>query len=130
MASRNLNDLSPKCKELAIKMQTACLAAGIDILIYCTYRSNAEQDAAYACGRTAAGHIITNCRGGQSKHNRIDKLEKPASDAFDCVPLINGKPQWSDVKLYSKVGQIGEAVGLTWAGRWTGKLRETAHFEV
>lgn len=129
MASRDLNDLHPSIHPLAIKHQAACLAEGIDLLIYCTYRSNDEQNACYAQGRTAPGNIVTNCRGGQSKHNNTEG-GKPASLAYDCVPCIGGKPQWNDTKLYAKVGAIGESVGLKWAGRWSGKLKETAHFEV
>jgi peptidoglycan L-alanyl-D-glutamate endopeptidase CwlK len=49
------------------------------------------------------------------------------------VPIRNGKPVWntsgSDGDLWRKIGEIGESVGLEWAGRWTGKLREMAHFQ-
>lgn len=130
MPSRDIKDLSQKMQTLAAAHLAACAAQGIDLLIYCTYRSPAEQDAAYACGRTVSGAIITNCRGGQSKHNHTTLAGKPASDAYDCVPLLHGKPQWADRALYERVGKLGESIGLTWAGRWTGKLRETAHFEI
>lgn len=130
MASRDLKDLSPKMQALAAAHMAACAAQGIDLLIYCTYRSSVEQDTAYACGRTTTGAIITNCRGGQSKHNRTTAQGKPAADAYDCVPLLQGKPQWTDNKLYTRVGALGEGVGLVWSGRWSGKLRETAHFEI
>ena len=130
MASRDINDLSPECKQLAIKFLAECIAQGEDVLIYCTHRPNAEQDALYACGRTVPGKKLTNCRGGQSKHNRVGKKGEPASDAFDCVPMLGGKPQWVDGKRYSKIGAIAEAVGLKWAGRWSGSLKETAHMEV
>lgn len=130
MASRDLNDLSPAMQPLARKHIAECAKQGIDLLIYCTYRPDDEQNAAYACGRTAPGKIITNCRGGQSKHNKKTADGKPASDAYDCVPCVGGKPQWADAKLYLKVGQIAESIGLTWAGRWTGSLKETAHMQL
>lgn len=121
MASRSIDDLTPRMREMAVKFLDGCLAAGIDVLIYCTYRSPEEQDELYTHGRTKPGPLVTNARAGQSKHN--------SRQAFDCVPLLNGKPQWSDAATYLKMGLIGEAVGLTWAGRWTGRLRETAHFQ-
>lgn len=121
MASRSIDDLTPRMREMAVKFLDGCLAAGIDVLIYCTYRSPEEQDELYAHGRTKPGPIVTNARAGQSKHN--------SRQAFDCVPLNAGKPQWGDAATYLKMGLIGEAVGLTWAGRWTGRLRETAHFQ-
>jgi len=130
MASRNLNDLSDECRKKAIALEATCLSGGIELLIYCTYRSPEEQDELYACGRTKEGKIVTNCRGGMSKHNRQLPNGRPASDAFDCVPLINGKAQWNDKLLYAKIGELGEKAGLKWAGKWVGRLKETAHFEV
>ena len=128
MASRDLKDLSPDMQAMARKHIAACAQQQIDLLIYCTYRSPKEQDELYACGRTGIGAKVTNCRGGQSKHNN-EKDGKPWALAYDCVPLKGGKPQWSDSALYARVGALGESVGLVWAGRWTGSLRETAHFE-
>lgn len=129
MSSRKLTDLRKDLQELAIKHVEECAKQGVDLLIYCTYRSGQEQDMLYAQGRTTPGKIVTNARAGQSKHNNTTK-DLPAALAYDCVPCIAGKPQWSDTKLYAKVGLIGESLGLKWAGRWTGKLKETAHFEI
>ena len=129
MASRDLNDLRQDIREMALKHIAACANEGIDLLIYCTHRSNAEQDAEYAKGRTAHGSIVTNARAGQSKHNHLE-AGRPASKAYDCVPVKNGKAQWASSPLINRVGILGEEVGLTWAGRWTGKLREAVHFEV
>lgn len=125
MASRSFDDLTPSMKEKTLLFVAKCEEAGLSILIYCTLRSNAEQDALYAIGRTKPGSIVTNAKAGQSSHN-------PGKDgkarAFDAVPLLHGKPQWNDTKTYLKMGQIAESVGLKWAGRWQGRLRETAHF--
>lgn len=125
MASRSLDDLSEHMRRLTLDFLAACALEKIDVLIYCTMRSNAEQDALYAQGRTTPGHIVTNAKAGQSSHN-------PGKDgkarAFDAVPLMCGKPQWNDAATYLKMGEIAESVGLKWAGRWTGRLREVAHF--
>ena len=119
MASRSLDDLEPETRRRAKRFIEECAAAGIDVLIYCTHRSNAEQDALYAQGRSAPGAVVTNARGGQSWHNW--------RRAFDFVPLVGGKAAWNDADLYRRAGIIAEQCGLEWAGRWTGKLRETAH---
>jgi len=119
MASRSLDDLNPIVREKAQLFVSTCALQGIDILIYCTYRSEEEQNVLYAQGRTTPGKIVTNARGGESFHN--------FHLAFDWVPVVGGKPQWSDTKLYLKAGIIAESVGLEWAGRWAGSLRETAH---
>lgn len=119
MASRSLDDLIPIVKKKAEQFLEECHKQGLDILIYCTLRSKEEQDGLYAQGRTKPGKIVTNARGGESFHNY--------GCAFDFVPLVAGKSAWDDTNLYRKAGVIAESVGLEWAGRWTGKLRETAH---
>lgn len=117
--SRNLNDLHPRVKTLAETFLKRCYEAGYDILIYSTYRDVEAQNAIYAQGRTTKGAIVTNAKGGQSFHNY--------RCAFDWVPIQGGKARWNDSLAYSKCGKIAEEVGLEWAGRWTGKLKETAH---
>jgi peptidoglycan LD-endopeptidase CwlK len=122
--SRDLSALHPKVEAKARAFIEACHAQGIDLLVTSTYRDHASQDALYAQGRTVKGKIVTNAKGGQSFHNwRV---------AFDIVPLRNGKPVWSttgeDGKLWQRIGAIGEAHGLEWAGRWE-RMREMAHFQ-
>lgn len=119
MASRALSDLTPQTRQRAQQFLDKCKSEGLDILIYCTYRSGEEQNELYAQGRTKPGSVVTNARAGESIHNH--------RGAFDFVPLVAGKPAWKDSKLYLKAGIIAESVGLEWAGRWKGSLRETAH---
>ena len=119
MASKSLKDLQPKVQLMAEEFVQKCAEAGIEILIYCTLRSKEEQNVLYAQGRTTDGKIVTNARGGDSWHNY--------GCAFDWVPVIAGKLQWDNMPLYARAGIIAESVGLEWAGRWTGKLKETAH---
>ena len=121
ISSRSLDDLHPAVKLKALAHVAACAAVGIDLLVYCTYRDGEAQNKLYSQGRTTPGSIVTNAKAGESLHNyRV---------AYDCVPLVGGKPAWSDKTLYLQVGKLGEDLGLEWAGRWTGKLRETAHFQ-
>ena len=121
ITSRRLEDLFPAVRAKAEAHIKACADCGIDLLIYSTYRDNEAQDLLYKQGRETTGAIVTNARGGESMHNyRV---------AYDCVALIQGKPQWGDSVLARKVGMIGESVGLDWSGRWSGKLKETAHFQ-
>lgn len=127
MSSRSLDDLSQFTKDAAKKHIELCKAKGIELLIYCTLRSNKEQDELYAIGRTVKGKIVTNARAGESAHNPDGQGK---ANGYDCVPLIGGKPIW-DAKhpAWHVVGNCGEEAGLTWSGRWTGKLRESAHFQ-
>ena len=127
--SRKLEDLHPKLQPIARQFLAECAAAGLDILITCTYRSPAEQAAEYAKGRTAPGEITTWAKPGQSKHNH-EIGGKPASLAFDIVPMQNGKCQWSKAHpAWKQAAAIGKKLGLSWAGDWR-KFVEYPHFEL
>ena len=116
--SRSLSDLNPKVAAMCSEFINRCKAKNIDILITSTYRDAESQNALYAQGRTTEGKKVTNAKGGQSFHNW--------KVAFDFCPIVNGKPNWSDVALYTKCGEIAEGVGLEWAGRWK-TFKELAH---
>ena len=122
--SRSLNDLHPKVKPMVEEFIQKCADNGIDLLVTSTYRDHESQNALYAQGRTTPGKKVTNAKAGQSWHNwRV---------AVDIVPMRNGKPVWGttgpDGELWNKVGEIGESVGLEWAGRWK-TFKEFAHFQ-
>jgi peptidoglycan L-alanyl-D-glutamate endopeptidase CwlK len=121
ISSRSLDDLNPKVKKLAEQFIKACKDASIDILIYSTYRDAESQNELYAQGRTKPGRIVTNAKAGFSYHNW--------RCAFDFVPIVNGKARWDDSAAYAKCGAIAEDLGFEWAGRWSGKLKETAHLQ-
>ena len=120
--SRELAELTPRTRELAEKFVRQCAAVGIDILITSTYRDNESQAAIYAQGRTTTGNRVTNAKPGESFHN--DRI------AFDWVPMIGGKCQWENLPLLNRAGEIAEACGLEWAGRWRGSLRELLHCQL
>lgn len=131
MSSRKLADLHPLMQALIADFLARVEFEGIDLIVTCTYRSDEEQARLYAIGRTKPGRRVTNAKPGQSMHNfRFNG--KPASLAVDVVPLRAGKPVWgttgADLALWQKVGKLGEAAGLEWAGRWT-KFREFPHFQ-
>ena len=127
MAQRDLLSLDPTVRRMAVAFLNECRACGLPVLIYCTLRSNAEQAALYAQGRTAPGPIVTKARAGESMHNP-DALGY--AWAFDAVPLMpDGAAAWSDDVRISQMGVCGEAVGLEWAGRWRSSLRERLHFQ-
>jgi peptidoglycan L-alanyl-D-glutamate endopeptidase CwlK len=122
--SRDLKDLHPLVKEKAEIFISACRKEKIDVIVTSTYRDAEAQNALYAQGRTKPGKRVTNAKEGQSMHNwRV---------AFDVVPLRNGNPVWgtsgADGKLWQRVGEIGESVGLEWGGRWK-SFPDFPHFQ-
>lgn len=119
--SRDLNDLEPSFKNLVERWLQGCADIGIDILVVCTYRDNEYQDYLYQYGRTREGAIKTNARGGQSKHN--------VRKAVDFCVMRGKKCDWDNVADFTRAGMLAEHLGLVWAGRWNGKLKELGHIE-
>jgi peptidoglycan L-alanyl-D-glutamate endopeptidase CwlK len=150
MASRKIGDLSPRMQVLYNKFHDRCrrdtwfLKNGIEVLLTCTFRSGEEQNKLYAQGRTAPGRRVTNAKAGKSKHNTVDARGKPASDAFDVVPLRHGRCIWGtngdgidqdptdddtdDLEAWDRVGEHGVAAGLEWGGNWT-SFKDRPHFQ-
>ena len=136
ISSRKIGDLHPRVAAMAEMFVERCALAGIDVIITSTYRDHESQAELYAQGRTKPGRKVTNAKPGQSWHNwRL---------AFDFVPLRNGKAVWGtsgngidndptdddkdDLELWQVCGEIGEQIGLEWAGRWK-TFREFPHFQ-
>ncbi|TXH19809.1 MAG: peptidase M15 [Hyphomicrobiaceae bacterium] len=121
------------------------LKNGITVLLTCTYRSDEEQAKLYAQGRTTPGKIVTNAKPGKSKHNNTAPDGTPAAEAFDIVPVRNGKLIWGtsgngiddddsddhkdDLEVWQRIGEHGVAVGLKWYGTPGSAFREYPHFQ-
>ena len=107
----DIKNLHPVLQTLTDKFIKACASKGIVVGITQGFRSIEYQNGLYAQGRTKAGRIVTNCRGGQSPHNY--------GLAFDFCIYENGKIDWdSRNKKWALAGAIGESLGLEWGGRW------------
>lgn len=120
IASRRIEDLHPTVAALASRFVAACRAEGIDVILTSTYRDEASQAELYAQGRSKPGARVTNAKPGFSWHQY--------RCAFDFAPIVNGKIPWHDTPLWVRCGEIGEAVGLEWAGRWKSFV-ELAHLQ-
>jgi peptidoglycan L-alanyl-D-glutamate endopeptidase CwlK len=107
---KNINALLPIVEKMANEWLAKCEEQGLDVIVTSTYRTNEEQDALYAQGRTTPGSIVTKAKGGQSMHNY--------KVALDFAPLKNGKVDWNDLALFKRVADIGKTCGFTWGGDW------------
>lgn len=117
--SRDINDLNSKVKAKAEQFLQKCKDAGLNVVIYSTFRDHESQNELYAQGRTKPGKVVTKAKGGDSFHNW--------KVAFDAAPMVNGAIAWNDAKLFEKMGAIGESCGLEWGGRW--KFKDSVHFQ-
>lgn len=128
----DINLLRPKTKKLCELWIEECRKAGINLIISQTLRSMETQDAYYAQGRETLesinskrkkaklepikaieNKIVTNAKPGASPHNY--------GLAWDFVPIVNGKPDWNNLSLFKKCGEIAkklnfEGYTLEWGG--------------
>lgn len=110
----DINLLLPKVRQMTEVFLNKCKSQGIDIVITSTYRSIEEQDRLYAQGRTTAGNVVTNAKGGTSWHNW--------RCAVDFCPVKNGVAQWNDKALFMKIANIGVSCGFESGAYWTSFL--------
>lgn len=107
-----------------------------DFSVICGVRTEAEQRALYAQGRTKPGPIVTWTM--DSRH-RVNK-RTGYGHAVDCVPH---PLDWNDTKAFDAMAKVilfaahDEGVKLTWGADWDrdGKPREkgesdSPHFEL
>lgn len=106
--SARIEDLEPETERLCRDFMRDTAAAKILLRITHTLRTMDEQGKLYAQGRTLPGKVVTRARPGKSPHNW--------GMAFDVC--FDGKapyPKESDPR-WQQIGEIGEALGLSWGG--------------
>lgn len=128
MASRSKNDLN----EILVDAYDKACAEYLRLypnrpqpFITCTYRSNAEQDATYAIGRTEPGKIITHAKPGDSAHNYNP------SAAFDIAFIgLNKKLDWNK-ELFQIFAEIIIRIQplVEWGGSWAG-FKDNPHYQL
>jgi peptidoglycan LD-endopeptidase CwlK len=127
MASRDKND----CNEILVDAYEKACAEYLRLyptepqpFITCTYRSNDEQTALYAIGRTKQGKKVTNAQAGQSAHNYNP------SAAFDIAFITIGKKlDWGSIN-FLRFAEIIEKIQplVEWGGRW--EFVDLPHFQI
>lgn len=116
-SEKNLATVQPQLQKLGRELLRRLAAEGLTFKITSGNRTQAEQDALYAQGRTKPGPVVTWTR--KSRHI--------GGRAID-ITLFQGKnPVWES-KHYKRAGEIGEELGLLWGGRW--KTPDQPHFEL
>jgi peptidoglycan L-alanyl-D-glutamate endopeptidase CwlK len=127
MASRDTKDLHPelvKAWEWAKVEYTKLHPDKPQPFLTCTYRSNEEQNALYAQGRTLPGGKVTNAKGGESPHNYLPAL------AFDIAfKTKEGKVDWAPEHFKRFADVIcPHFTFVEWGGSWA-KFPDKPHFQ-
>ncbi len=119
-SERNIATLLPEAQPLARSLIQAAAAIGIAIKVISGTRTYDEQNALYEQGRSKAGNIVTNARGGYSNHN--------FGIAFD-IGVFEGARYIAESPAYKAVGAIGIQLGIEWGGNWK-SIQDEPHFQL
>jgi hypothetical protein len=111
----DLRALHPYFRDRIMELIRVCKASGIELAIVESYRTPAKQAEYFAMGRK-----YTSSPGGKSRHQY--------GLAVDVVPIVDSRAVWNDRRLWRKIGQAGERLGLRWGGRWR-VTYDPGHFE-
>lgn len=120
---RDISLLHPKLQMKITELRKICGEAGLKISISETLRTEAEQDALYAKGRTESGSIVTNAKGStfSSMHQW--------GVAFDFYRTDGKNIYYNGDGFFYKVGEIGKKIGLIWGGDWE-SIADLPHFQL
>ena len=97
------------------------------MFVVCGVRSDDQQKALFAQGRTTPGHIVTNCDGVTTRSNHQIHPSDGLGHATDLAFL--GSDPFSLSHPWQEYGNQVKAAGLIWGGDWKG-LVDLPHAEL
>ena len=110
-----LKSVRPELASIGRYLRMYAQQSGIEIVFVQGLRTEAQQAALYAQGRTAPGQIVTQAPTAESTpHGRGAALD------FAIIDL-KGQPSWAAglTLLYERVGRLGEGLGLVSGQRFS-----------
>lgn len=112
--SRDISKLHPFVAVLCNKLVELCKNEGINIIVTSTLRDAEYQRYLY---ENVPGSTTTPLVGPHG-----------FGLAFDVALIINGKADWSNQKLWNRIGALGKSLGLEWGGDWK-SIVDKPHFQ-
>lgn len=125
--STKLDGIHPDLVAKSTKVMAAMAALGFPMVVVQGLRTAEYQASLYAQGRTAPGHIVTNCDGTKTKSNHQAQADG-LGHAVDIAFVVNGQPSF-DIKLpWACYGACAKAIGLRWGGDFA--IHDLDHIEL
>lgn len=132
-------ELHPKVRKQVMDtitdLETNSFPPTVAIRIVQGLRTFDEQNALYALGRTKAGKVVTNARGGVSYHNyglAIDFVllyDKDGNGTFEALSWdINYDFDKDGVADWQEVVKAFKNIGWNWGGDWQ-SLKDNPHLQ-
>ena len=122
-----LEGVHPVLVEKVKRILHASAELGHPMLVTDGVRTEAQQQALYAKGRTAPGKKVTNADGVRAKSNHQVKADG-FGHAVDLAFLADGKPSWAEHHPWMLLGAMAVALGLVWGGHW--RTPDRPHIEL
>jgi peptidoglycan LD-endopeptidase CwlK len=123
-------ELHPVVRERSNQLIQQAADKGIVMVITDDFRSAEDQDRLYEQGRTVAGNIVTNARGGESFHNfglAIDfAIKTPSADIIWDMQYDgnqNGIADWNEIV------EMAKSLGFEWGGDWA-QFKDYPHLQM
>lgn len=116
--SDKLAGVHPALRAIVLRVLSAMSELGHPMMVTDGVRTDDQQKALYAQGRTAPGKIVTNADGVLKRSNHQVHADG-LGHAVDCCFLVNGKPSWADEHPWRLYGEAAKALGATWGGEFT-----------
>jgi len=118
----NIMTLIPKAQIEARKFLNMAAGGNKDVRIISGTRTYEEQDDLFAQGRTKAGKIVTNAKGGQSNHN--------FGIAWDIGLFDNGSYNENDDDYIALAHAVLPNMNsLEWGGNWH-SFKDFPHYQL
>ncbi len=96
-----------------------------DVLVIYGLRTDEEQQALYAKGRTVKGEPPYTPQMPLGRTVTEAEFAKDTAHgcgaAVDVVPLLAGSPDWETRESYEDMAHVAKRLGIGWGGDWTGK---------
>lgn len=112
---RDISALSPNAQKACRLFMDRCKAAGYDIFITETYRSQERQEYLYSLGRTRPGSKVTWTHNSRHMSRRAWDIATHGGALYDKAVL-------------QACGAIAKTLGIIWGGTWS--TPDTPHFEI
>lgn len=113
--TQRLIGVHPRLVTILTEIFAGMDAAGHPMFVVQGMRSFAQQQAIYAQGRTLPGKIVTMKDG--IRHPSDHQVRPDGfGHAVDCA-FVDAEP-FGDQHPWEKFGEVLEAAGLIWGGRW------------
>lgn len=131
---RKLSGVHPELRIRVWRIIMSMAVLGYRMMVTDGVRTDEQQRALYAQGRTKAGKIVTHVDGVKQRSNHQPKLPGSRFAGYGAAVDMafvgdDLKPSWDERWPWELFGRMAKAQQLVWGGDWP-TLRDKPHVEL